>query len=402
MANRATRTRSQLLLTTIVASSLWFGCGPALACNVPVFRYALERWEPDAYLAFVFHKGALTGDAAACAENLEARSRDEKAPVNLVVQRVDVGGTVDEETLKAWKLAGSPEKPWLLVRFPGRANLESPAWSVPLTRQNVEALVDSPVRRETARRILKGDSAVWLFLESGTKAKDDELFKMVQGECERLTKELKLPPQDEAPPEEGPKPKADLKVGFSCLRFSRNDPNEAFLVSVLNTLEAAGTVEEKDVGKAEKKDAPKSPLAAPVFGQGRLLFLLTGETLRKDGIEDAGNFLTGACSCVVKEQNPGVDLLVCADWHNLMDNPVVVDKQFPPLSGFAPAPVEEEVKTAQPASAQTPAQATPSTSPPPPPAAGSLMLSLVVFGGVGVVVIALATVILMMARKEKA
>ena len=32
----------------------------ALACSVPVFRYALEKWPPDVYQATVFHRGPLT------------------------------------------------------------------------------------------------------------------------------------------------------------------------------------------------------------------------------------------------------------------------------------------------------------------------------------------------------
>jgi len=29
-----------------------------LACKVPVFRYALERWESDAYRAVILYRGA--------------------------------------------------------------------------------------------------------------------------------------------------------------------------------------------------------------------------------------------------------------------------------------------------------------------------------------------------------
>ena len=34
----------------------------AAACNVPVFRYALERWQNDLYHVVVFHKGELAGE----------------------------------------------------------------------------------------------------------------------------------------------------------------------------------------------------------------------------------------------------------------------------------------------------------------------------------------------------
>ncbi len=37
-----------LALTVIATSSL------VMACSVPVFRYALEHWRPDAYIAYVF------------------------------------------------------------------------------------------------------------------------------------------------------------------------------------------------------------------------------------------------------------------------------------------------------------------------------------------------------------
>ena len=30
-----------------------------LACSVPVFRYALERWPPDAYEVLILHDGPL-------------------------------------------------------------------------------------------------------------------------------------------------------------------------------------------------------------------------------------------------------------------------------------------------------------------------------------------------------
>ena len=29
------------------------------ACSVPVFRYALERWQPDTFQALVLHRGSL-------------------------------------------------------------------------------------------------------------------------------------------------------------------------------------------------------------------------------------------------------------------------------------------------------------------------------------------------------
>ena len=49
----------------------------------------------------------------------------------------------------------------------------------------------------------------------------------------------------------------------------------------------------------------KAPLVFPIFGRGRVL---GGLEVKAKEIEEAARFLCGACSCQVKELNPGVDL----------------------------------------------------------------------------------------------
>ena len=47
-------------MRTYALLSLLIFCvvGYVHACTVPVFRYALERWQPDAYEATLFSRGA--------------------------------------------------------------------------------------------------------------------------------------------------------------------------------------------------------------------------------------------------------------------------------------------------------------------------------------------------------
>ena len=70
-----------LLLTAYATTS-------ARACNVPVFRYALERWKPSNYEAHVFHKGPLTPEQKKQVERLSAPG------ANLNVSVIDLGGKV--------------------------------------------------------------------------------------------------------------------------------------------------------------------------------------------------------------------------------------------------------------------------------------------------------------------
>jgi hypothetical protein len=59
-------------------------------------------------------------------------------------------------------------------------------------------------------------------------------------------------------------------------------------------------------------------MAFPVFGRGRVLWALVGAGIAKENIAEAGEFLTGPCSCQVKSLNPGCDLLLAADWESAL------------------------------------------------------------------------------------
>jgi len=52
----------------------------------------------------------------------------------------------------------------------------------------------------------------------------------------------------------------------------------------------------------------------PVFGRGRALTALSGFEVSANVLSQAAAFLCGACSCEVKEMNPGKDLLLAANW----------------------------------------------------------------------------------------
>ena len=88
------------------------------------------------------------------------------------------------------------------------------------------------------------------------------------------------------------------------LRVPRDDPPSSALVAML-----IGS--EPDL--AERTD----PMVFPVFGRGRALLPLIGAGITAKNIHDSAAFLVGPCSCEVKEQNPGFDLLLAADWDDV-------------------------------------------------------------------------------------
>jgi hypothetical protein len=194
------------------------------------------------------------------------------------------------------------ELPHLVVRYPAATRINVPIWSGVLQADSLAALLDSPARREYVRRMRNGDSAVWVLLASGDAAKDGAAEQLLQAEVERLAKRLKLPKLTDAPEDQlAGEANRPLRLAFSVLRVGRTDPAEGMLVRMLINTE---------------DDLPglSAPMVFPLFGRGRTMPALVGAGITPENIEDAAAFLAGPCSCEVKRDNPGVDLLVTADW----------------------------------------------------------------------------------------
>jgi hypothetical protein len=220
--------------------------------------------------------------------------------------------------------------------YPPDKDIEIPVWAGPLNAEAVKTLVDSPARREIARRLCKGDSTIWLLMESGDKKRDDTVATLFENESRKLEQSLKLPEADA----DGPQVRSDipLKIAFSLVRVSRSNPAEQMLRDMLLHMD-------KELATVT------DPMVFAVFGRGRALPMPIGKDLRAEIIREAAEFLTSSCSCEVKTMNPGVDLLIAADWESLLEGRVVKDPELPPLIGmgqFAPAaPTMEAIALAK-------------------------------------------------------
>ena len=64
-------------------------------------------------------------------------------------------------------------------------------------------------------------------------------------------------------------------------------------------------------------------MAFPVIGRGRVLYALVGKGIFRDTIAMASRFVVGPCSCQVKDQNPGFDLLLAVDWDEKLGGSVI-------------------------------------------------------------------------------
>jgi len=355
-------------IAAIIIATLAAWVAPARACSVPVFRYALERWDPSPYLVLVFHKEPLTEAQKAVVDAYTAAAASDVSPANLQVGVANLAEELQPWVKAVYERAQPPSLPWVVVLYPEKPRMPYDAddsagpavlSSGPLEADAVVALPDSPMRREIARRLLKGDSVVWILLECGDRTRDDAAAGMIEPEFRRLEKSIDMPlpegytsdvqPADAAgagamapPPDVDPRdrvsPAIPMKLAFSSMRLSRHDPTEQVLVKMLLG------------ANPEIGDPASGPALIAVFGRGRALEALTGETLNAETLARACEFLCGACSCEIKDLNPGTDLLMAVDWDGLLEGRVVVDKALPPLTGvMSQSPSEESAKESKPA-----------------------------------------------------
>jgi len=271
----------------------------AFACSTPVFRYALERWAADYYEAVYIHRGPLTQDENQLLDKLRQEGSETEAFLNLRVLDMDITSSTEEKVKTLLMSEELPDTlPVLVLWYPWQKGRTPPIWQGQLTPSTVKAFLQSPVRKKMAEYLTEGQTAVWIFFESGNAAKDKAALALLEKELETATKELKE--EAESMPDELAGP--ELTYEFSILPVSRSDPNESVLQSLLLNSEP------------DLDEYSSEPVIFPVFGRGRALYALIGQGINTDNIREAIAFIVGPCGCEIKMMNPGVDLLMAANW----------------------------------------------------------------------------------------
>jgi len=247
-----------------ILAFVWMTMQTAWACNVPVFRYALERWPPEAHLITV------TADHAAAATSGDAIYHS-----NIWVE-------------------AAPTNQTHAVRIMGPAPLEAAWYEGPWEAEILTRIVDSPLRRQIAHE--HQAAAVMAATNAAVMA-------ILKSTLEDVEKSFVLPEEDldfdDGNPEAATA-RVPLRVKFSLHRVSRDAAAETFFVKQITGIDASFA-------------DPDKPLVAFVFGQGRMI-PLPADAISPNNIMDLCGFLCSACSCQVKALNPGIDLLFTANW----------------------------------------------------------------------------------------
>lgn len=247
---------------------------PCSATDVPVFRFALERWDPAPHAVEITlaeaDRQALTADFAAFS----------------MVYAPEFTATGAAESR-------------IRVRLPHGVEWFEGPWSKGLAGR----LANSPRRVELVADLIRGASLVWILVESGDRAADDALVARLRKRLDYLAGVLELPvPQENSFRSQRrlELPNIPIRIDLKIMRISRQETAEA---DFIRQLAAIGV-------------QPQTPaFVVPVFGRGRALERFRPVDLTDPAIDEASQFILGACSCQVKDLNPGEDLLIGVDWY---------------------------------------------------------------------------------------
>jgi len=182
----------------------------------------------------------------------------------------------------------------------------------------VRKLLDSPIRRGISERIIAGDAAVWVLVESGNRALDNAAADSLKAALDSM-KNNPLPVQigkNLANPEK------ELSFTFPVVRLTRGNAAEQLLESILMRLEP------------DLEEYVQYPMAIPVFGRGRALYALVGKGINYRTVIETCHFMIEGCSCEVKALNPGLDLLMTVDWERGIGESWIPVEEPPPLTGL--------------------------------------------------------------------
>ena len=317
------------------------------ACDTPVFRYALEKWMPEDYSAYVFFEGELSAAGKNQIQLLKTNVNVELSEINVDALKAgfDPAPYAFQGENKTYRKSAAQKEAERLERQARFAfnkqvrdyetfgkGLSLPTLLLMSQIENqavyqggihkIDSLVESPARAEVAKNILSGDSSVFVLLLTGDEQKDKTCRDALNAALRQAEAQVTL-----SIPENNTKLKyaTPLKLKFSVVEVRRNDPAEAFFIKCLLQLpekkdSSDGCSDracyEPNMGALSKEVLSKNPLVVPIIGRGRAVDILNGLEINSESIHAVCQYICGECSCEIKRQNPGLDMLFAIDWDN--------------------------------------------------------------------------------------
>ena len=284
----------KILKISIIGFILVFLGNTVFSCTVPVFQYALERWNQSYYDGVIFYKGNLTQKEQEAFNNFQDMLHRNNSTLNLRLERLDIAAE-PEKYQQLLQGVTSKDLPALALWYPHQKGQSKPFWFGGCQMSVLSNIVGTAKRREISDHLISGSPIVWVFVTPpGQKVLSKPLNRLKENISKTVT-EMKQEYQFKSILENG-----GDQVSFPVVTVSADSPEESVLISMITGLDEVSSV--------------KKPVVIPVFGRGRALTTFTADKINKDMIYNIMSFLLSPCACQIKMASPGTDMLIKANW----------------------------------------------------------------------------------------
>ena len=228
----------------------------SLACTTRVSEWVLLNALPEQYSLIYFHNSPLTETIKK--QNLTVAESIKTANIQFK--------TVNRQDIKT---------PFYGLYYEDRlfSKYNSP--------DEFRNLITSPLREKIASELLAGNLCVIVFLKTDNKEKDEKGLKTLQNA-------LAISP---------------FRNIIPVFELSRNSKEEADFASLLLNVE-------------DDLKGIQEPMLFGVFGRFKALEPLLGKGITEENVGLMIDFLTAECSCLIKDDLPGTDILFTDKWDN--------------------------------------------------------------------------------------
>lgn len=226
----------------------------SLACTTKVSEWVLLNSLPNQYTLIYFHKIPLTE---------KTRQQNVEVNKNIFEANIQFKNVIKEDV----------DQPYYALYYENRlvSRYNDP--------EKLRNLISSPVRDKIAEELKSGKLCVLLYLNSDIQEKDDKGIQVVKNAI-------------------ASSPFGEI---ITVIELSRNNSAENHFISMLLNVES----DLKDI---------KEPMLFGIFGRFKALEPLLAGGITEENINLMIDFLTADCSCLIKDNLPGTDILYINKW----------------------------------------------------------------------------------------
>lgn len=236
----------------------------SLACTTKVSEWVLRNSVPENYLLVYYHKSPLTESEISRNNEIQFQLK----PANIIFKTV---------------FKNDIEKSHYALYY------ENSRLSEYENYRELDNIAFSPVREKIFAELMSGKLCVMLFLRSGNREKDERGIQVISSTLAT----------------------SPFRKVITVVELDRNSVDEQHFVSMLLNVE-------------DDLKFIQEPMLFGIFGRFRALEPLLANGISIENIRLMIEFLTADCSCLIKDNLPGRNILYCGAWEN--PQPALVNK----------------------------------------------------------------------------